>query len=282
MKSITPILMAASMLLSITSCSPQVKNAKTEKAKVYGNCEMCEKTIEEAGSKPKAAKVDWDQNSKMAVLTYDSTQTSADEILRRIALAGYDSEGFLAPDEAYKNLPECCQYKRPKNTEEKAKETPKAAHEHATSMTDTKNDNQVKSLLEKYLSLKESLVKSDASASATKAKELLEAVNAVKMEKLSPREHTVWMKVTNELATDAGHISETKDIAHQRDHFASLSKNMHALLKASDTKETIYYQHCPMFNDGKGANWLSRESNIKNPYYGSQMLTCGKTVETIK
>jgi hypothetical protein len=37
-----------------------------------------------------------------------------------------------------------------------------------------------------------------------------------------------------------------------------------------------------MYNDGKGANWLSKESAIKNPYYGSQMLSCGKTVETIK
>lgn len=37
-----------------------------------------------------------------------------------------------------------------------------------------------------------------------------------------------------------------------------------------------------MANDGKSANWLSKENPIKNPYYDSQMLTCGKTVETIK
>jgi hypothetical protein len=37
-----------------------------------------------------------------------------------------------------------------------------------------------------------------------------------------------------------------------------------------------------MYNNGKGANWLSKEILIKNPYYGSQMLSCGKTVETIK
>jgi hypothetical protein len=37
-----------------------------------------------------------------------------------------------------------------------------------------------------------------------------------------------------------------------------------------------------MFNDGKGANWLSKENAIKNPYYGSSMLSCGKTTETIK
>jgi len=37
-----------------------------------------------------------------------------------------------------------------------------------------------------------------------------------------------------------------------------------------------------MDNDGKGANWLSKESSIKNPYYGSKMMRCGSTVETIK
>jgi hypothetical protein len=37
-----------------------------------------------------------------------------------------------------------------------------------------------------------------------------------------------------------------------------------------------------MANSGKGANWLSKENAIKNPYYGSSMLTCGKTVEIIE
>ena len=62
----------------------------------------------------------------------------------------------------------------------------------------------------------------------------------------------------------------------------ALSKNIYELIKVSKSAGTVYYQFCPMANDGKGANWLSKESAIKNPYYGSQMLTCGKTVETIK
>ena len=57
---------------------------------------------------------------------------------------------------------------------------------------------------------------------------------------------------------------------------------MYALIKVSKISEPVYYNNCPMFNDGKGANWLSKESAVKNPYYGSQMMTCGKTVETIK
>ncbi len=107
-------------------------------------------------------------------------------------------------------------------------------------------------------------------------------INTVKMDKLSDAEHTVWMKVMKDLAFDTEHIAETKDASHQRDHFTTLSKNMYLLIKVSKQEVTIYYQNCPMYNNGKGANWLSKDISIKNPYYGSQMLTCGKTVETIK
>ena len=47
----------------------------------------------------------------------------------------------------------------------------------------------------------------------------------------------------------------------------SLSKNMYELIKVVKPAETVYYQFCPMANDGKGANWLSKESGVKNPYY---------------
>ena len=62
----------------------------------------------------------------------------------------------------------------------------------------------------------------------------------------------------------------------------TLSKDIYSLLKVAKYEVPVYFQHCPMYNDGKGANWLSKENAVKNPYYGSMMLTCGKTVETIK
>ena len=94
--------------------------------------------------------------------------------------------------------------------------------------------------------------------------------------------HTVWMKILNDLKEDAEHINNTKDIAHQRDHFMSLSTNMYALIKVAKPTETVYYQFCPMADNGNGANWLSKENVVKNPYYGSKMLTCGSVQETIK
>ena len=105
-------MVAITILLSFTSCNAQIKNAKTETVKVYGNCDMCEKTIEKAGNLKKVSKVDWNVDTKMATITYDSKVTNQDAILKRIALSGYDSDKFLAPDNAYSKLPGCCQYDR--------------------------------------------------------------------------------------------------------------------------------------------------------------------------
>ena len=269
---------------SFTSCEAQVKNAKTETVKIYGNCGMCETTIETAGNVKKVAKVDWDKDTKMATITYDSTKTNQNEILKRIALAGYDSDKFLAPNDVYNKLHGCCQYERVSKTATIQTEVTenKTKHNHETEAETVQEVNQLKAVFDNYFALKDALVKSDGQLASTIANDLLSNINAVKMDKLSTEEHTVWMKVMKDLAFDAEHIEETKDAGHQRDHFTTLSKSMYSLIKVSKQEATIYYQNCPMYNDGKGANWLSKENAIKNPYYGSQMLTCGKTVETIK
>ena len=105
MKSIV-LLVAMCISLSLTACNAQIKNAKTTSIKIYGNCEMCESKIEKVGNVKKVAKVDWNKDTKMASITYDSTKTNQDEILKRIALAGYDSDQFLAPDNIPGTVPE--------------------------------------------------------------------------------------------------------------------------------------------------------------------------------
>ena len=66
------------------------------------------------------------------------------------------------------------------------------------------------------------------------------------------------------------------------ENFDTLSKNIYELIKVSKQETPTYYQFCPMANNGKGANWLSKENVVKNPYYGSMMLSCGKVTETIR
>jgi Protein of unknown function (DUF3347) len=132
-----------------------------------------------------------------------------------------------------------------------------------------------------YFAVKDALVKTDGNAASAKAKDLAAAINMVKMETLTATEHPVWMKVMQALTADAGLITATKNTATQRGYFITLSKSIYELMKVSEKDKPVYYQFCPMANDGKGANWLSKENAVKNPYYGVQMMTCGKTVETI-
>ena len=283
--------MVITVLLSAVNSFAQIKNAKTETVKIYGNCGMCKTTIEKAGNVKNVATIEWNKDTKMATINYDDKKTNQDEILKRIALAGYDSEKFLAPDDVYAKLPGCCQYNRELKQVAKTNDasmemkSEHANHNHnemaKTNTVDTQNTPQLKAVFDSYFSVKDALVKTDAATSSAKANELVKAIKAVEMTKLSTEEHTVWMKVMKELTANTEKIATSKDVAKQRETFALLSKNMYELAKVSKQEIPVYYQHCPMYNNGKGANWLSKEEAVKNPYYGSKMLTCGSVQETI-
>ncbi len=281
MKKLSKLLMTILVLLSITT-NAQLKNKVTATVKIYGNCGMCEENIEKAGSIKNGANVDWNVDTKMATITYDSQKTNLESILKQIALAGYDSDQFLAPSDTYSKLPSCCQYDREAKIADISNNKSEEIVNKHTDNTIIQETNQLKPIFENYFAIKEALVKTDGNTASTKATALLSAINAVKMELLKSDEHIVWMKVIANLKEDAEHIADTKEVTHQRDHFNTLSKSSYQLIKVTKQESPTYYQHCPMANDGKGADWLSKENNIKNPYFGSKMLTCGKTVETIK
>jgi hypothetical protein len=133
-------------------------------------------------------------------------------------------------------------------------------------------------LLTSYYDIKNALIESNSADAATHAGEFLKTINGVDMKSLTASDMTAFMALQDKLAFDARHISESKDIDHQREHFANFSDNFFKLAKAIKlTDKPVYYTYCPM----KKSYWLSPEAGIKNPYYGSQMLTCGKVTETL-
>ena len=331
------LLMAIYMLLFTTLSFAQIKNAKTETVKIYSNCGMCKATIEKAGNLKKVALVEWNKKDKMATITYNSKETTTTDVLKRIALAGYDSDQFLAPDNAYDGLMDCCKYERTAKIAiktdlseesilavEKQNDTKsdhaghtmpmkKEADKHAghtmpmekktddhtgqampmekktdepasnTLPKQTKKDaDQMQAVFNRYFEVKDALVSSNASAAATKGADLKSSLIAIKMNELPMDVHMVWMKVMKELESDAQKIASSKKIEDQRKALIPLTKNIYALMKVAKTEKPTYYQFCPMANGGKGANWLSKENEVKNPYYGSMMMSCGSTVETIK
>ncbi|MFD2874678.1 DUF3347 domain-containing protein [Mucilaginibacter ximonensis] len=130
-----------------------------------------------------------------------------------------------------------------------------------------------------YIDLKNALVADDNAGTQAKAKVLNADVAAIETKDMSTKEQVIWKNYVEKLSFDSRHISESASIDHQREHFASLSKNVYAVLKAFPYNEsTLYWQYCPM----KKANWLSNKQAIENPYYGKAMLNCGSVKETLK
>lgn len=89
-----------------------VKGTATSAFKVWGNCEMCKETIETSLKVDGISKADWNVETKIITVTYDSNKINLDQIQKNIASVGYDNEKYKGDDKAYKELAECCQYDR--------------------------------------------------------------------------------------------------------------------------------------------------------------------------
>ena len=87
----------------------------------------------------------------------------------------------------------------------------------------------------------------------------------------------------NAIVSSASKITAASDIEAQRAAYETLSNNMTALIKKEGLSSgELYVAHCPMAFDDKGASWISGSKEIRNPYFGEKMLTCGEIQETIK
>lgn len=119
-----------------------------------------------------------------------------------------------------------------------------------------------------YIKLKDVLVLSDAAKAQEAGKNLANSLSKI--------------KGCENTAALASKIASTTDLASQRTDFTALSADVIALMKHSDlTSGKFFVQHCPMANDGEGGYWLSSQEEIRNPYYGDEMLECGSVKETI-
>lgn len=133
-------------------------------------------------------------------------------------------------------------------------------------------------ILSSYYDIKNALVGTDAATASAKANDFVNALNTVDAKSLAAADQKTFAESKPQLIADAKHIADSKDAEHQRASFATLSANLFKLTKTVKlTDATVYYDYCPM----KKAYWLSADAAIKNPYFGKQMLTCGKVSETL-
>lgn len=95
-----------------TNSNMNMASTKTETIKVWGNCNLCKARIEKAAKANGVSKASWDKDSKLLTLVYDPSKISSDDIQKKIAAVGHDTEKFKGDDKAYEKLDACCQYDR--------------------------------------------------------------------------------------------------------------------------------------------------------------------------
>lgn len=72
------------------------------------------------------------------------------------------------------------------------------------------------------------------------------------------------------------------DVEKQRVLFSKFTAKTEPLFTDLLTEGKLYKQFCPMAFEGQGGYWISDREEIRNPYFGDKMLTCGKVVEVIQ
>lgn len=158
----------------------------------------------------------------------------------------------------------CSQEK--KSEDQTTQEEPKEEKVMQASTSEVSSE-QLKSILSSYFSVKDALVKTDATEAKSALAKLLEDIGSEleEMKSLTKQMH------------------KKEDVEEIRSDFDELSQQVYVLVKENvDSKgQTIYKQFCPMAFDNEGAFWLSDKEEIRNPYFGDKMLKCGKVQEEI-
>ena len=141
----------------------------------------------------------------------------------------------------------------------------------------------MKEMVQNYLAVKNALIDNNGSGAASSSNKISAAMKTFDKSLLSAEQKKVYDDIEDDLKEHAEHIGKNGDkVSYQREHFSMMSEAMYTLVKAFGAGITLYHNHCPMFNDGKGAIWLSEIKNIRNPYYGEKMMTCGSVMEVFK
>lgn len=131
---------------------------------------------------------------------------------------------------------------------------------------------QLRTALPHYFGLKDALIAGNQEEAAQAAEQVYETIGK---DNSDQKELSISLEMLEA-------IIENKTLENQRDHFVILNENLIPLYKGlSLAGSDIFIQHCPMANNNQGAIWLSSEEEVRNPYYGDAMLSCGSVIATI-
>lgn len=138
-------------------------------------------------------------------------------------------------------------------------------------------------LMAHYFKVKDALVNDDFTTAKKEYVALTKLWAKSNLTSLPDEAQDALKKAGEKKGLKVAEVSKSNTIVQLRDNFYELSNVFIEIVEAvGPLGENIYLQHCPMANDDKGADWLSKEDQVLNPYYGASMLKCGEVTKKIK
>ncbi|MCO6482340.1 MAG: DUF3347 domain-containing protein [Flavobacteriales bacterium] len=154
-----------------------------------------------------------------------------------------------------------------------------AAHLHDAPAQTQAAADPVAPAFEAYFRLKDALVAGDSVQVPKLAVALDGTFHNMDRNKLSAAQQAAWDELMATIMEPLHPFGVTKGLKEQRALFAQLTPGMLQLAQLTDLDAPLYLMHCPMYPGG--ADWLSRERAVRNPFYGAAMMTCGSVKEVI-
>ena len=139
-----------------------------------------------------------------------------------------------------------------------------------------KANDYIEDILSGYINLKDMLAKDDTNGAADEGKKLFASFKKIDANSLNAKQKAEYLDIAESAKENAEHIGDNAGkLDHQREHFAILSKDISDLITLLGSNQKLYQDYCPMYDNGKGAVWISKTKEIENPYFGKKMSTCG-------
>jgi Cu(I)/Ag(I) efflux system membrane fusion protein len=134
---------------------------------------------------------------------------------------------------------------------------------------------KLESMYDAYFAVQKSLA-ADQKPESESAQQLAQVAKELSQNKALPDDAVKRME---EIARHAEHLHHM-DLVAARKAFEAISHAVVTLatqVRSSTAKQTFTHFYCPMVPGG-GGDWLQKEGELLNPYFGSRMLRCGEKV----
>ena len=148
---------------------------------------------------------------------------------------------------------------------------------------DSKLATSINAITDHYLHIKNALLNDNGTEAASGAKAMEAAISKLDKSLFTAGQKTAYDQQEEKIKENAAAIAgKANKIKEQRLQFATMSEAVYGLVKSFGAGRPLYHDHCPMARDNQGAMWLSEVPEVKNPYFGAEMPTCGSVEEIIK